>query len=169
VSPDTNKTYSVLTSLSDGGAVCCWGVYGACSVCSDQDRNGQTNHRAYILTGDFGVRQAMNGNYFTVDMDTPSLAPGNHTIDVYFLAETLFQDPTACDNEGIKVGQSAINGWTYGEQNTQYNTHLTGTFEVAGTGGLDDGMVVPPPPADNTFIYLIGAAAAVFFIYMIRR
>jgi hypothetical protein len=75
---------------------------------------------------------ALSGDLFTIALDVSNLAPGNHTLDAYFLSETLFQDPRACDNEGITIGNSAVNGWTMGEQNTKYNTHISKVFTVAG-------------------------------------
>jgi hypothetical protein len=114
-------------------AVCCWGAIDSCSVCSNQDANGDQKNRAFILSsGILPAGQTIEGKeVLSVIFNQPTLLAGNHMIRFCYFAETLMKLPY-CDYIYSNTTDSQIKGWQYGEQNNKYNTCHSFVFTVVG-------------------------------------
>lgn len=156
------------TPLPSVGPVCCYQVQGACSVCADQVSAGTTKHRAFIFGRNVAAQTSLDGTTLFSVVIPQNLSAGVHNVELAYYAETIkgSGDNTYTPDMGMK-----LNGWTYGDQNQRFNhvENFAVTIVGDGQGTLQPDGTVAPPATDNTYLYLLGAAAVLFAIYMMRK
>jgi hypothetical protein len=171
--PQSTPSYEFNSPLTGMGAVCCWEVSGACSVCADMAANPQYKAFPFVTTLT-NAALAPGSVVATLTVTPPFLSQGTHTIDVYYYADTVFSGTGGCVDAHSQASYFAISGMTNAgeDKNEIRNTHSTYTFTVGenvaddGTGGLDGGLITPPDntPTQTNGIILIGVlVVAVIF------
>lgn len=120
---------SISTSLPDIGPVCCYAACGPCSVCSDQEANGQQNERAYLFGVNVPPQTAIDGQeLFTLTIPN-SLPPGNHTVEIQYFAETAnYKKDNTCAN----AYSARLAGQQSGDQNNRYDYYDSFVVEIPG-------------------------------------
>jgi hypothetical protein len=170
------------------GEAYCWGFSGTGSCGQPDGQNLPPQQRAYVYSsGILGSGTAYNGETFNIVLPSLALSEGNHSVDVIFYAETMYEAHEKSGYYASLTYGSLLNGWTNGDKNDIYNTRLSGVISVPVstlppvvppivppveppvtppvTPPTEPPTIPPLAPSTTSIIMLLAVGAGAYFVY----